>query len=176
MGLNLVADGHSTVSFHQLQHWDHCETWENFTVNLNYTTYGGGSVTFEHPCDYFTKGKLKASTLSLSVLVAIELFNALNALSEDCSLLVQPPWVNPYLLVAMALSFALHCVILYVPVLADVFSIVPLTVTEWVLVLLFSSAVVLIDEVLKFIGRTFVTQKVSNRSHALPLDSNKKSN
>ena len=39
-------------------------------------------VNFDEPCDYFTVGKAKASTLSLSVLVAIEMFNALNALSE----------------------------------------------------------------------------------------------
>ncbi len=39
-------------------------------------------VSFPEPCDYFTVGKAKASTLSLSVIVAIEMFNALNALSE----------------------------------------------------------------------------------------------
>ncbi len=43
---------------------------------------GGKIINFEEPCDYFTVGKTKASTLSLSVLVAIEMFNALNALSE----------------------------------------------------------------------------------------------
>merc|ERR1712032_1740614 len=73
-----------------------------------------------------------ASTLSLSVLVTIEMFNALNALSEDCSLLVVHPLVNPYLLMAMALSFALHFVILYVPFLAGIFQTVPLTWNDWI--------------------------------------------
>lgn len=36
-------------------------------------TAGGRTVEFEHPCDYFTSGKAKASTLSLSVLVVIEM-------------------------------------------------------------------------------------------------------
>jgi hypothetical protein len=45
-------------------------------------TAGARTLAFDDPCDYFRSGKAKASTLSLSVLVAIEMFNALNALSE----------------------------------------------------------------------------------------------
>lgn len=65
-------------------------------------------------------GRTKASTLSLSVLVAIEMFNAFNALSEDNSLLQLPPWSNPWLLLATCISLGLHCVILYIPFLAQV--------------------------------------------------------
>jgi hypothetical protein len=39
---------------------------------------------------------------------------------------------------------------------ANIFGIVPLSLNEWALVLLFSSPVILIDEVLKFVGRKFV--------------------
>ncbi len=65
-------------------------------------------------------GRVKASTLSLSVLVAIEMLNAFNALSEDNSLLAVPPWANPWLAAAAAVSLSLHCLILYVPPLAKV--------------------------------------------------------
>merc|ERR1712032_12914 len=107
-----------------------------------------------NPCDYFSAtGKAKASTLSLTVLVAIEMLNAFNALSEDMSIVTVPPHVNPYLIVAAALSFALHCVILYTPSMNDVFSITPLSWNEWVLVFAFSLPVIAIDEVLKFVGR-----------------------
>lgn len=44
--------------------------------------------------------------------------NAMNALSEDNSLLQVPVWCNPWLLVAMAVSLGLHAVILYVPFLS----------------------------------------------------------
>merc|ERR1712118_486499 len=107
----------------------------------------------EQPCDIFTKGKVKASTLSLSVLVTIEMFNALNAISEDGSLLQIPPWVNPWLLLAMLSSFLLHFLILYVPALATIFSISPHDAVDWILVLLFSFPVIILDEVLKFFGR-----------------------
>ena len=58
------------------------------------------------------EGKAKACTLALTVIVVIEMFNALNALSEDSSLLTMPPWSNPWLLVAIVVSISLHCVIL----------------------------------------------------------------
>ena len=38
------------------------------------------------------------STIAMTVLVVVEMFNALNALSEDASLLHLPPWANPWLL------------------------------------------------------------------------------
>ncbi|KAJ1261332.1 hypothetical protein BS78_09G021400 [Paspalum vaginatum] len=151
MGIDLTGDGHTLVSYSQLSNWGQCSTWNNFTVSP--FTAGTRTFTFDNPCDYFHSGKVKATTLSLSVLVAIEMFNSLNALSEDSSLLTMPPWVNPWLLVAMSVSFGLHFLILYVPFLATVFGIVPLNLNEWLLVLLVALPVVLIDEVLKFVGR-----------------------
>ena len=85
----------------------------------------------ENPCDYFSaEGKVKASTLSLSVLVTIEMLNALNALSENGSLVQMPPWVNPYLILAMGLSMGMHALILYIPPLASIFGVAPLTLVS----------------------------------------------
>lgn len=106
-----------------------------------------------NPCDYFVKGKVKASTLSLSVLVVIEMLNALNAISEDNSLLVMTPFVNPWLILAIANSILLHAVIVYVPFLNEIFSIYAMNTQEWILVFAFSFPVIIIDEVLKFFGR-----------------------
>lgn len=102
LGIDLSADGHSLVTYNQLANWHKCSSWEGFSAS-NFTA-GSQVLTFDtEPCDYFLNGKIKASTLSLSVLVAIEMFNSLNALSEDSSLLTTPPWVNPWLL-RLALS------------------------------------------------------------------------
>merc|ERR1711962_1419767 len=57
---------------------------------------------------------LHPMSMALSVLVTIEMLNALNSVSENQSLLVMPPWINLYLIGAMALSTSLHFFILYV--------------------------------------------------------------
>ncbi|KAJ6805916.1 calcium-transporting ATPase 1, endoplasmic reticulum-type-like [Iris pallida] len=162
LGIDLSGDGHSLVTYSQLSNWGQCPSWENFTVTP--FTAGDNVFTFDNPCDYFQTGKVKAMTLSLSVLVAIEMFNSLNALSEDGSLLSMPPWVNPWLLVAMSVSFALHFLILYVPFLAQVFGIVPLSLNEWLLVLAVALPVILIDELLKFVGRCTSSNSVRRLS------------
>jgi len=154
-------DGHTMVTTAQLRAFTKCKEgmaeavpsalWKGFAPKD--FTIAGNFFSFKNPCDYFVKGKTQASTLSLSVLVTIEMFNALNAISEDGSLLTMPPWVNPYLLAAMGMSFVLHFVILYVPMLANIFHIAPHTVADWILVLLYSFPVILIDEVLKAWGR-----------------------
>ena len=144
MGIDLSEDGHHLVSYHQLTNWESCSEhaaeWFKGITEVGYTAGHHPRIKFEGDkmCDYFTAGKTKASTLSLSVLVTIEMFNALNALSEDGSLLTMPPWVNPWLLGAMAISFILHFMILYVDFFCDIFSIVPLSINEWLLVLVFS--------------------------------------
>eukprot|EP00850_Spirogloea_muscicola_P005663 SM000026S08912 [mRNA] locus=s26:447090:456715:+ [translate_table: standard] len=104
-----------------------------------------------YPCSIFVDRS--PSTISMSVLVVVEMFNALNNLSENQSLLVLPPWSNPWLLAAITVSMLLHFLILYVPLLALMFSVKPLGWAEWRAVLLLSSPVILVDEVLKFFSR-----------------------
>merc|ERR1711871_1879684 len=158
MGIDLSEDGHHVVTFGQLTNWEKCaDNAAEWFKNVESISYKAGhkELTYakDNLCDYFGSGKAKASTLSLSVLVTIEMFNALNALSEDGSLLEMPPWVNPWLLLAMAASFGMHFVILYIPALADIFSIAPHTLNDWYVVMAFSFPVVIIDELLKFVGR-----------------------
>ena len=94
----------------------------------------------------------RATTMSLSILVVIEMLNACNSLSENESLLVLPIWTNPYLVGSIALSMSLHFAILYIPALASLFQILPLNLAEWWAVLWISAPVIAIDEVLKWIS------------------------
>jgi len=153
-------DGHTLITYDQLTHWGQCPNWENFEV-ANFK----GMDFSDDPCGYFRQGKIVASTLSLSVLVTIEMLNALNALSEDGSLIQMPPWVNPYLILAMIVSFGMHFLILEVDWLSDVFFVVPLDYGEWMLVLAFSFPVIIIDEVLKYVGRQMAAKDLKARLH-----------
>ncbi|KAI9599303.1 calcium-transporting ATPase [Syncephalis fuscata] len=99
----------------------------------------------------------RATTMSLSILVTIEMLNAMNSLSENESLLTLPLWNNFYLVGAIILSMLLHFMILYVPFFSTLFSITPLNWEEWQAVLWISAPVVVIDEVLKWVSRTFVS-------------------
>uniref|UniRef100_A0A7N8Y3F9 Calcium-transporting ATPase n=1 Tax=Mastacembelus armatus TaxID=205130 RepID=A0A7N8Y3F9_9TELE len=95
-------------------------------------------------------------TMALSVLVTIEMCNALNSLSENQSLLRMPPWENIWLLGAICLSMSLHFLILYVEPLPVIFQITPLDVTQWLMVLKISVPVILLDELLKFLARNYL--------------------
>lgn len=85
--------------------------------------------------------------------MTVEMFNALNALSENCSLLMLPPWSNPWLLAAISMSMAIHVFILYFPPAAHIFTVAPLSAKEWSAVLWLSFPVILVDEVLKHVSR-----------------------
>ncbi|CAF3436937.1 unnamed protein product [Rotaria socialis] len=123
---------------------------------------GGGKEWEDIDCDVFDDPH--PMTMALSVLVTIEMLNALNSLSENQSLVKMPPWYNKYLLFAIALSMSLHMMILYIPMFNTVFQICPLTWEEWFAVLKISVPVVLLDEVLKFISRRYVDKTESHIS------------
>ena len=95
-------------------------------------------------------GKKVPMTVALSVLVTVEMFNALNALG-DSSLLHVGPMSNPYLIGAIALSFALHFFIMYVPICASIFGVAPLDLWSWKLIVALSLPIVFVDEIMKIV-------------------------
>jgi Ca2+ transporting ATPase len=93
-------------------------------------------------CEMFSNDMAKsASTVSLSILVVIEMLNAMNALSSSESLLTFFLNNNPMLVYAITLSMLLHFAILYIPFLQNLFNILPLDWNEWQAVLLISAPV-----------------------------------
>merc|ERR1719186_2468449 len=106
----------------------------------------------------------EAMTMALSILVTIEMANALNSCSENQSLVKMPPWCNIWLLLAMALSFSLHFLILYVDFLNVVFNITPLSIDQWMTVMKFSLPVILLDELLKMVARNYADGKDASKT------------
>ncbi|KAG5487772.1 hypothetical protein LSCM4_07450 [Leishmania orientalis] len=113
-----------------------------------------------------------ARAIALSILVVVEMLNALNALSENQSLVVSRPSTNKWLIAAICSSIALHLTIMYIPFLASLFGITPLGVdadvvasanhwdvllptdfTDWRTVLVLSIPVIFVDELLKLFSR-----------------------
>lgn len=107
----------------------------------------------EYPQLFSSLNCQRAACMSLSTLVLIEMFNALNALSDTASLVTLPPWTNPWLLLAIVISLSLHSLILYTPLLASIFQVAPLNLTEWSMVMVLSLPVILIDEAIKWLTR-----------------------
>eukprot|EP00208_Stichococcus_sp_RCC1054_P004292 CAMPEP_0206141516 /NCGR_PEP_ID=MMETSP1473-20131121/13205_1 /ASSEMBLY_ACC=CAM_ASM_001109 /TAXON_ID=1461547 /ORGANISM="Stichococcus sp, Strain RCC1054" /LENGTH=1055 /DNA_ID=CAMNT_0053536117 /DNA_START=143 /DNA_END=3310 /DNA_ORIENTATION=+ len=102
-------------------------------------------------CDIFLDRRPR--TIAMTVLVVVEMFNALNALSENASLVEFPPWRNLWLLGAIGVSMLLHFFILYVPWAATLFSVSALSWVDWKAIVCLSAPVVLLDEVLKVVSR-----------------------
>ncbi|KAI0282728.1 Ca-transporting ATPase [Russula brevipes] len=131
------------ISYYQLTHFHQC-----------------AALFPQIGCDMFANDFARhASTMSLSILVTVEMFNAMNSLSENESLLRFPLWKNMFLVAAITLSMVLHLIILYVPFFTSMFAIAPLDWIEWKAVLLLSAPVLLIDEVLKLLTTTVVSPR-----------------
>ncbi|XP_052306673.1 calcium-transporting ATPase 3, endoplasmic reticulum-type isoform X6 [Populus trichocarpa] len=128
------SDSGPKLPFKELMNFDSCSTRET-----------------NYPCSIFDDRH--PSTVSMTVLVVVEMFNALNNLSENQSLLVIPPWSNLWLVASIVLTMLLHILILYVHPLSTLFSVMPLSWIEWKVVLYLSFPVIIIDEVLKFFAR-----------------------
>ncbi|XP_008444533.1 calcium-transporting ATPase 3, endoplasmic reticulum-type [Cucumis melo] len=130
----IYSDNGPKLTYTELMNFDTCSTRE--------TTYPCSIFEDRHP-----------STVSMTVLVVVEMFNALNNLSENQSLLVIPPWSNLWLVASIVLTMILHMLIMYVQPLAVLFSVTPLSWAEWSMVLYLSFPVIIIDEVLKCFSR-----------------------
>ncbi|XP_009075314.1 PREDICTED: sarcoplasmic/endoplasmic reticulum calcium ATPase 3, partial [Acanthisitta chloris] len=125
------------VSFHQLRNFMRCTEDNPLFEGID--------------CEIFESRY--PTTMALSVLVTIEMCNALNSVSENQSLLRMPPWLNIWLLGAIIMSMALHFLILYVKPMPLIFQVTPLSWPQWVVVMKISLPVILLDEGLKYLSR-----------------------
>ena len=120
-------------------------------------------------------GRMLPQTLSLTTLVMMEMFKALSAVSVDNSLIRVGPQKNGWLLLGVALPLLLHFAVVYseklgLPGLGESFGLVPLSLENWITVLKWSAPILLVDEVLKAVGRSVNKERDEERAASLAVE------
>eukprot|EP01028_Stygiella_incarcerata_P014517 TRINITY_DN975_c2_g1_i1.p1 TRINITY_DN975_c2_g1~~TRINITY_DN975_c2_g1_i1.p1 ORF type:complete len:995 (-),score=300.54 TRINITY_DN975_c2_g1_i1:2713-5697(-) len=115
------------ITFHELRNHHKC--------------VGERCAIFENPVP---------QTMSLSVLVVVEMLCALSSVSDSQSLLVIPPWSNVYLVFAALGSMIMHFVVLEIDFFNKVFSTTHLGLQQWIVVLAICFPAVLVEEFFKY--------------------------
>ncbi|KAG7350911.1 calcium-transporting ATPase [Nitzschia inconspicua] len=136
------------VSLSDLANWSRCgQAW--------IPSEGGAAM-----CStlFRESGRMLPQTLSLTTLVCMEMLKALSAVSVNDSLFRVGPQSNKWLLLGVSGPFLLHLFVLYstkfgVGGLGESFGMVPLSKENWSTVLFWALPILLVDEILKAIGR-----------------------
>jgi Ca2+-transporting ATPase len=93
-----------------------------------------------------------AQTMAFTTLVFAQLFNVFNARSDERSAFVTL-FANRWLWAAVAVSAALHVVVLYVPLMQRAFGTVALGAGDWLRCTLAASTVLWVGELAKLLSR-----------------------
>jgi Ca2+-transporting ATPase len=91
-----------------------------------------------------------ARTAAFCTIVSFQLLLAFSARSEEESLLSLGPFSNRMLVLAVAASFLMQLVVVYVPGVNDAFGTVPLAAQEWALVLMVGLSGLVANEAWKY--------------------------
>lgn len=114
-----ASDGHPLIPFSRLTRWSECPNWTDYPI----PSYGQFDFSKSSQCVYFTQGKAKACTLSLTVMIVVEMLNCWNAVSEKNSLFKTGLTTNRYLLPVTLGCIGFHMFLLYTPGFGYIFSI-----------------------------------------------------
>ncbi|MBZ1348940.1 MAG: HAD-IC family P-type ATPase [Candidatus Liptonbacteria bacterium] len=104
---------------------------------------------------YFEIGSDKVWVISLTTLAVFQWFNAWNCRSEDQSIFRMNPLSNKFLIGATAIVVFLQVAALYTPFLQQVLRTQPITLLEWLMIILVAFSIVIIEEIRKLLYRRF---------------------
>ena len=100
-----------------------------------------------------------ARAMAFSLLALSPLFHALNCRSATSSIRKMRPFLPKPLIVAIAISAAIHLVAIVIPGLRGVFQTYVLGATEWIILIGLSASIIPMIEILKLLQRTGVVGK-----------------
>lgn len=94
----------------------------------------------------------------------MEMLKALSAVSVSASMFTLPPWANHYLIVGVLVPSLLHMAVFKAPGMAALLGVTPLNAKEWQMVATLALPVLLLEELLKAIGRFLDARKARKMS------------
>jgi len=92
---------------------------------------------------------MHAQTIAFVVLSGTQLIHALNMRSSDKSIFKIGLFSNMYLIYAMIVGISLQMAVIYIPPIARMFNVIPLTLADWGLVIVLSLIPLVINEIIK---------------------------
>ena len=95
----------------------------------------------------------KAQTMAFTVLIFFQKAMALSSRSERDSLFKVGVFSNKYLWGALLLTASIHLCVIYLKPLQEIFRTVPLSLTDWAIILAMSISVFIAEEIRKYIFR-----------------------
>ena len=94
---------------------------------------------------------LLAQTMTLVLMAMFQWFNAWNCRSTKLSIFELKLLGNVWLVGATLLVFALQLMLVYVPFMQKIFDTVPLTLSQWLLIVAISSSIIVFEEIRKWV-------------------------
>ena len=107
-------------------------------------------IVFGH---YYEADVAHARTITLVTMAMFQWFNAWNCRSERNSILQSGLFTNRWLIAATMFVLALQFFLLHVPFMQKLFKTVPLSSHDWVIVIISSAPIIVIEEVRKLVVR-----------------------
>ena len=99
---------------------------------------------------YFETDLAKAWSISLTTLAVFQWFNAWNCRSENKSIFQMNPFSNKFLVGTTIIVIFLQFAALYTPFLQKVLRTQPLSLNEWLVIVLIAASIVAVEEMRKF--------------------------
>ncbi|MEG2935779.1 MAG: cation-translocating P-type ATPase [Clostridium sp.] len=110
--------------------------------------YGAAGVTLTNIANN-PEALMHAQTIAFVVLSGTQLFHALNMRSATKSIFKIGLFSNMYLIGAILLGFLLQLAVMYIPPIANMFNVIPLTLGDWGIVLSLSIIPLAVNELRK---------------------------
>ncbi|HCO74152.1 MAG TPA: ATPase [Clostridium sp.] len=110
--------------------------------------YGDAGVTLVNIANN-PEALMHAQTIAFVVLSGTQLIHSLNMRSSDKSIFKIGLFSNMYLIYAMVVGIALQMAVIYIPPIAKMFNVIPLTLADWGLVIVLSLIPLVINEIIK---------------------------